>query len=798
MKWKLLILITTLFTLVACGSGGSDPKTVTKPLSTNTKPIAVITTEQSEFKVNTTLVFSAAQSSDPDGDALSYQWQLTSKNEQVEIPITVNNESTVEFSVSEAQEYQLVLTVSDGKLSSTPAQKQLTVTANTQLIANAGSTQTVKQGDVVLLNGAQSSTTSGAINQYKWQFITKPVASNATLENATQVKSQFVADEIGEFKVELTVTNSQGDTASTVVLIKSESLNSNSSPQAVINVENKTIAPNEVVTLYGNQSTDPDKNDTLSYAWAITSKPEGSTPALSNMQNHTAGFSASTAGDYSLSLTVTDQQNKSDTASVTLTVTTSNKAPVATLESERDITLNESTTLQCQQCSDPDGDTLSYNWQLQAKPVNSASQLTNSTSATPSIVADKEGDYVVVLTVSDGQLSSNQATSALHASSNKKPITLVTYETSITVDEQVLLDASTSYDPEGQPLSYQWEIISSQGQATLSSNTISKPTFSASVEGQVVISLRTNDGVQFSDTKTLTIDVIQNALPVISFTGEQSRYDVVGNAVKFDVSQSYDPEGTTLDYAWTLSAPSGSSTSLSNANQSITEFIADMTGSYTLTVVATDADGFSKSVQFSITVTNSALLTGRIKGQLTNVQKAAISNAQLTINGLQYTTNTNGFFDEEVNLAQGEKITITTADERLATGVYNSVAITQSNFTVDIGQNSMPVLQAVEVSVFVCAEFSGPDTVNLRFNMVDTLLASDSFQFSFDQTKPLTLQKSGSTYLDSELDIDLPASAEFEVTAIETSVENTISSNITIYHSDSGQPSSAIISICNI
>ncbi|MEM5509252.1 PKD domain-containing protein [Pseudoalteromonas sp. AS71] len=798
MKWKLLILITALFTLVACGSGGSDSKTVAKPVSTNTKPIAVITTEQSGFKVNTTHVFSAAQSSDPDGDALTYQWQLTSKNEQVEIPITVNNESTVEFSVSEAQEYQLVLTVSDGKLSSTPAQKQFTVTENTQLIANAGSTQTVKQGDVVLLNAAQSSTTSGAINQYKWQFITKPVASNATLENATQVKSQFVADEIGEFKVELTVTDSQGDTASTVVLIKSESLNSNSSPQAVINVENKTIAPNEVVTLYGNQSTDPDKNDTLSYAWAITAKPQGSTPALSNMQNHTAGFSASTAGDYTLSLTVTDQQNESDTASVTLTVTTSNKAPVATLESERDITLNESTTLQCQQCSDPDGDTLSYNWQLQAKPVNSASQLTNSTSATPSIVADKEGDYVVVLTVSDGQLSSNQATSALHASSNKKPVTLVTYETSITVDEQVLLDASNSYDPEGQPLSYQWEIISSQGQAMLSSNTISKPTFSASVEGQVVISLRTNDGVQYSDTKTLTIDVIQNALPVISFTGEQSRYDVVGNAVKFDVSQSYDPEGTTLDYAWTLSAPSGSSTSLSNTNQSITEFIADMTGNYTLTVVATDADGFSKSVQFSITVTNSAQLTGRIKGLLTNVQKAAISNAQLTINGLQYTTNTNGFFDEEVNLAQGEKITITTADERLATGVYNSVAITQSNFTVDIGQNSMPVLQAVEVSVFVCAEFSGPDTVNLRFNLVDTLLASDSFQFSFDQTKPLTLQKSGSTYLDSELDIDLPASAEFEVTAIETSVENTISSNITIYHSDSGQPSSAIISICNI
>ncbi|MFP3367303.1 PKD domain protein, partial [Pseudoalteromonas sp. SIMBA_148] len=80
-------------------------------------------------------------------------------------------------------------------------------------------------------------------------------------------------------------------------------LNSNSSPQAVINVENKTSAPSEGVTLYGNQSTDPDKNDPLSYAWAITSKPQSSTPPLANTQNHTAGFSASTAGDYALSLT---------------------------------------------------------------------------------------------------------------------------------------------------------------------------------------------------------------------------------------------------------------------------------------------------------------------------------------------------------------------------------------------------------------------------------------------------------------------------------------------------------------
>ena len=798
MKWKLLILAPALLSLVACGSSGSDSKSADKPLSTNTKPVAVISTTQSEFKVNTPIVFSAAQSNDPDGDTLTYQWQLTSDNGQNEISLANSNQSTVEFSVPDALEYQLILVVSDGKLSSTPVTQQVTATSGTQLIAMAGGNQTVKQGDVVILNAALSITTNGVINKYQWQFVTKPSTSSATLESNTQVKSQFIADKVGEYKVKLTITNSLGETASNTAVIQSEALSVNSSPQALITVKNKAVTPNEVVTLNGTQSSDPDTNDTLSYEWTITSKPANSTPEISNKFTHTAGFSSPDVGDYVISLTVTDQGNKSNTATVTLTVATSNKAPVAILAAQANITLNEPTTLECQQCSDPDGDTLTYNWQLQARPQNSNTVLLNSTTASPTIEADTEGDYVVMLVVSDGQLSSEQATSVLHATENQKPITQVNYPLSVTIDQQVTLDASGSYDPEGKALSYLWEILSSPAQVTLSDTTIAKPVFSASAQGQVVISLKTNDGEQFSDTKTLTIDVIQNAPPVINFTGEQSRYSEVGTSVQFDLSESYDPEGTELSFSWAISAPTGSSVSLSNTNQSTTSLIPDVIGSYTLTVIATDADSFTQSMQFFVTATDSAQLTGSIEGQITNVQKNAVSNVKLNINGVQYTTNASGFFDENINLAQGEKITITTADERLAAGEYNSVAITQNNFSVNIGQNSLPVFQAVEVSVFVCADFTGPDTINLRFNMVDTLLASDNFVFSYDETKPLTLQKSGDTYFDSELNINLPATAEFEVTVNETNVENTTSSNITIYHSESDQPSLAIISICNI
>ncbi|MDO6658834.1 PKD domain-containing protein, partial [Anaerobacillus sp. 1_MG-2023] len=88
------------------------------------------------------------------------------------------------------------------------------VTSNAQLIANAGSTQTVKQGDVVKLTAAQSTATNAVINSYQWQFTNKPTSSTTQLENSTRVNSQFIADKVGEYSVKLTITNSVGDTAS--------------------------------------------------------------------------------------------------------------------------------------------------------------------------------------------------------------------------------------------------------------------------------------------------------------------------------------------------------------------------------------------------------------------------------------------------------------------------------------------------------------------------------------------------------------------------------------------------------
>lgn len=801
MTWQTLIPCVLAFTLIACGGGSGSPTDNTTPSKTapkNTKPTAIINPPTGEMRVNTKLIFSGANSSDPENDTLTYQWRLTSVDEQTEFAIAVNNQSKVEISVTDAQSYKLTLTVSDGKLSSTPVETLIEVkTAPTQLIANAGQHQTVKQGDVVLLNGSLSSTSNGVINQYKWQFNTKPLNSSATIENNNSVNSQFIADKSGSYSVKLTITNSLGETASNKVLIQSESLDENSAPQADIKVQNKTIAPNSIATLNGAQSSDPDQGDILSYLWAITSQPANSDPTLTDNLTHTAGFSSSVLGQYTISLTVKDQHGEASTASVTLAVEANNQAPIAQLVAERSIMLNDLVTLQCAQCNDPEGQPLSYLWKLQGKPENSIAQLIQHTTATPSLSADIEGDYVITLIVSDGQLSSEQATAVLHAQANEKPTAIISDVPSILVNEEIQLDGTQSADPEGKDLTYEWEIVSPSGRATLSNTDVAKPLFKASMTGEFVVSLRTNDGAKYSDTQTITITVNRNAPPMLIFEGLQTRIAVVGNPVTFDVSQSYDPEGTVLNFTWVLTKPTGSSAILTTTDQSITQFTPDIAGIYSITIVVEDADGNSKSMLFITSATDTAILTGTVKGQITDTQKVGIPNAKLLINGIEHTTDASGMFDTVTALEEGAKTTITTADERLANGEYKSVAITHNDFTLNLGQSSFPIVQDAEVSVFVCPEFTGPDTVNLRFRMVDTILTSSNFEFQFDETRPLLLPKSNGTYLDATLNIGLPSSAIYEVTVTEDNVSNTTGANTTIYYSQA-TPNLAIISICNI
>src|SRR5581483_10084328 len=65
--------------------------------------------------------------------------------------------------------------------------------------------------------------------------------------------------------------------------------------------------------------------------------------------------------------------------------------------------------------TDPDGDALSYKWSLISKPSGSTAALSSSTIPNPTFVADRTGQYVVQLVVSDGTHTSQPSTALITA-----------------------------------------------------------------------------------------------------------------------------------------------------------------------------------------------------------------------------------------------------------------------------------------------------------------------------------------------------------------------------------------------
>jgi hypothetical protein len=83
-----------------------------------------------------------------------------------------------------------------------------------------------------------------------------------------------------------------------------------------------------------------------------------------------------------------------------------NHPPVARAGADRAATTLEEVTLDGTASDDQDGDPLSYQWTLTGRPGGSAAALTSATTATPSLVPDVPGEYLLALAVDDGQATS--------------------------------------------------------------------------------------------------------------------------------------------------------------------------------------------------------------------------------------------------------------------------------------------------------------------------------------------------------------------------------------------------------
>lgn len=376
--------------IVSDGKASSAPATVAIT-TLNTAPVANAGASQT-VAARAIVQLNGSGSTDVDGDPLTYHWSLIAIPAGSAAALSSTTSVNPVFTADKAGTYVAQLIVSDGKMNSAPATVSIT-TLNTPPVANAGLPQTVNVSAVVQLNGSASTDVDGDQLTYQWSLITIPAGSTAALSSTTAVNPSFTADHPGTYVAQLVVNDGKVSSAPVTVTVTTNALQPPSASAGL----NQTVKHGSFVTLNGS-GMDP-QGRSLTFHWSLLSRPAGSAAVLSGTTGALTSFMADLPGNYVAQLIANNGFLNS--APSTVTITTTNTAPVASAGADQNSTAGSAVALNGGSSSDADQDALSYAWSFTARPPGSSAALSAANSATPTFVADIAGTYVVQLIVSD-------------------------------------------------------------------------------------------------------------------------------------------------------------------------------------------------------------------------------------------------------------------------------------------------------------------------------------------------------------------------------------------------------------
>lgn len=395
--------------LICCSSGGGAPKSNddgggagdggAAGSGNNRAPSADAGPAQT-VDVGDKVTLDGSGSTDPDGDALSFAWTVLSQPVGAKVSLSDPTAVRPKFEMPQTGSYVFELVVSDAELSSSPARVSVSTSDNRPPIASAGEDIAAKVGDEVTLDGSASSDPDGDKISYSWRFKEQPDGSEAALSDSSAIAPLFTVDVEGDYLLELIVNDGTLDSDPVVVTVSTGNL----APRAEIAVKTDPVRVDASVSLDGTGSHDAN-GDRLSYHWSLLSQPKGSTATLEKSEQSKATLTPDLRGDYVVQLIVDD--GKVDSKPVTALLTPDNRAPTADAGLDGDAQVGQSLALDGSGSSDPDHDPLKYTWTLETRPSGSEAKLSKANTATPTLVPDAVGAYVVNLTVNDGDATSD-------------------------------------------------------------------------------------------------------------------------------------------------------------------------------------------------------------------------------------------------------------------------------------------------------------------------------------------------------------------------------------------------------
>ena len=501
--------------------------------------------------------FTGSNSTD-DTAVVTYAWDFDDGN--------TSSQADPVHTFTTAGDYTVQLTVTDGEGLTDTASITISVSEpNQPPVAVIAATPLLGQAPLdVSFTGSNSTDDIGVVS-YAWDFDDG--------NNSSQADPVHTYNSAGIYLVELTVTDGEGLTNTTSITITVDPP-ANQPPVAVISATPISgVSPLEV-TFTGSNSTDD--TGVVSYAWDFG---DG---AVSTLADPVHTFT--TADIFIVQLIVTDGDGLSDSTTFTISVAAPNGPPVAVIgatplsgEAPLDVNFTGSN-------STDDTGVVSYAWDFGDGAV--------STLANPVHTFTTTGDFVVQLTVSDGDgLTDTTAMtiSVIAPNTNQPPVAIIGASSlSGVAPLDVTFTGGNSTD-DGGVVSYSWNF----GDGAIS--TLANPlhTFTTAGTYLVELTISDEDGLTDTTTTTITVDTSVNQAPLAVISASITSGEIPLE-VSFTGSNSTDDVGV-VSYAWNFG--DGAYTSQTNPVHTY-----KTTGVFEVTLTVTDRDGLEDSSYVTITV----------------------------------------------------------------------------------------------------------------------------------------------------------------------------------------------------
>lgn len=404
-------------------------------------------------------------------------------------------------------------------------------------------------------------------------------------------------------------------------------------------------------------------------------------------------------GSHTYTWTVSDSAGNTVTQQESFTVNINNP-PTASFNTNSPVSTGEDFGLDASGSSDPDGDSLNYDWD-----TDNDGNYDDANGKTPSVSKNDDGSYTIGLKVSDGNGGTDTTSETVNVDNRGPSVSFSKYDDDPLTDESVTFSASAN-DQDGSISDYNWNIGGSG--SSVSNSWGDDGSYS------VRVTVTDDDGATASDSISVNV---QNRPPSSSFSFTPSSPDK-GESISFDGSSSSDPDGSISSYNWDWDDDDNYESSGGTSSHSYSSY-----GDYSVTLKTEDDDGSTSTSTRTVSVSESIdpsisnpSPTGNIGTNIPSISADFSDNNQLK----SYILKLDGLNVDSGSLS-GTSGSASYTTSRLGAGSHSYTWEVKDSFdNTDALSETFSIDKDTPTGSLTGSNISYPEKTSLNFNQTNT------------------------------------------------------------------------------